>query len=341
MNKVFLGPLDLGLNQVFKEALEKEGYKVTTCSFVEHGNYGWKNDIELKINKTNLLFAIGRVFGNFFKSLNYDIYHFKFGQSLLPWNLDLPILKLLGKKIIMNWHGQDIRQWDRFKNDPYNKILAEKMSGGWFKEWKKHCRYHCVKFFTDFQAVSTPDLLEFAPVAKYMPEMAPAERISAEISNSKFLISKTQGIVTILHAPSHRGIKGTEYIIKAVENLKKEGEKIELLLAENVPADKMGEYYQKADLVIDQLLIGTYGVVSVEGMLAYKPVICYIREDLKKVYPESLPVISANPDNIKETIKDTLKKDLQILGEKSFEYVSKTHLPEVMAREWAKVYREF
>jgi hypothetical protein len=47
---------------------------------------------------------------NFIKCFfKYDIFHFHFGFSLLPNNLDLPILKLFGKKTLMHYWGSDIR----------------------------------------------------------------------------------------------------------------------------------------------------------------------------------------------------------------------------------------
>ena len=49
------------------------------------------------------LWAINAIF-------KYDIFIFGFGQSLLRSNLDLPILKLFGKKIISNLcHGSEAR----------------------------------------------------------------------------------------------------------------------------------------------------------------------------------------------------------------------------------------
>ena len=40
---------------------------------------------------------------------DYDLFHFYFGKSLLPLNLDMPILKLFNKKTIMHYVGTNIR----------------------------------------------------------------------------------------------------------------------------------------------------------------------------------------------------------------------------------------
>ena len=39
---------------------------------------------------------------------SFDIYHFHFAETLLPLFFDLPILKLLGKKIVFEYHGSEI-----------------------------------------------------------------------------------------------------------------------------------------------------------------------------------------------------------------------------------------
>lgn len=350
MKKIFLGPIDLGLNDVFKQELEKRGFEVTTCAFVEHGGYGWKNDIELRINKIGLSKAVAAVWRNFWHNLDHDIYHFKFGQSLLPWNLDLPFLSLLGKKMVMHFHGSDLRDMRRFKKDKFNALMVKKLGYSWLKECYKHCRYLWVNLWTDKIVVSTPDLLEFAPEAEFIPEIAPQTRISAgKLSDVRYQLSdkksengqrKTQNLV-IMHAPSHRGIKGTEFVVEAVEKLFEEGAEIELELVENVPADEIGNYYRRADIVVDQMLIGSYGVVAVEAMLAGKPVVCYIRKDLVKKYPEDLPVISANPDDIYDVLKVLVshKDRLAKLGEKGQKFVNEFHNPQKIAEKWEKIYK--
>ena len=42
---------------------------------------------------------------------DYDVYVFTFGTSLLPMNLDFPLLKRRGKRIISTFQGSDVRHW--------------------------------------------------------------------------------------------------------------------------------------------------------------------------------------------------------------------------------------
>ena len=64
--------------------------------------------------------------------------------------------------------------------------------------------------------------------------------------------------------------------------------------------------YAEADIIIDQLLSGTYGMLSVEAMAMGKVVIAYIRDDLVSKFPKDLPIVIANPDNIHSVISDLL-----------------------------------
>src|SRR5262249_37798948 len=84
----------------------------------------------------------------------------------------------------------------------------------------------------------------------------------------------------ILHASTHRNLKGTGEIVRAVEVLRAEGLPIELSVIEDVPNAEMPKHIKAADVVVDQLVIGWYAMFALESMAMRKPVVCYIRPDL-------------------------------------------------------------
>jgi hypothetical protein len=86
--------------------------------------------------------------------------------------------------------------------------------------------------------------------------------------------------LTFLHCPTKRNLKGTSHIIQAIKELKDEGYNLRLRICEKQPHEAILKAMQEADVVIDQLLLGWYGMVSVEAWALGKPVICYIRPDL-------------------------------------------------------------
>jgi glycosyltransferase involved in cell wall biosynthesis len=149
------------------------------------------------------------------------------------------------------------------------------------------------------------------------------------------------GKLKILHAPNHRAIKGTQYFLDAVEELRKEGLEIELNLLERVPNEEVKRAMASVDLVADQLIIGWYAMFALEGMAMEKPVLCYLREDLKELYVASgliaadeIPIIDCSPATVKESIRNlALHRDkLPEIGKRSREYVIKHHSTQAVGR---------
>jgi len=95
---------------------------------------------------------------------------------------------------------------------------------------------------------------------------------------------------------------------------------------EKLPHHKVKDYLRNSDIVIDQLLMGWHGVFALEAMASGKPVLCYIREDLKKYSPE-LPILSTSPENIYGNLKLLIEKPnlRQELRRKGRKYVEKYH----------------
>ena len=146
--------------------------------------------------------------------------------------------------------------------------------------------------------------------------------------------------VRILHAPSDRGIKGTRYVLAAVERLKAAGYPVELLLLEGVPHDRLAEFCDQADIAIDQLMIGAYGTVSIEMMAKGVPVVCRIREDLRQHYPSDLPVLSAGPEEIFDVLERLLRtpESWPEIGGRGVEYVRREHEMHQVARRILELY---
>lgn len=261
-----------------------------------------------------------RVFCNFLKcSFKYDTFHFHFGHSLLPKNLDLPFLKLLNKKMYFEFHGSDIRQ----------KSIALKHNKYWScfdltNEELLRNRAEKLKKYAKAFIIHDEELLP------YLPEGVDVYLIPLRVDLEKFDYSypdaeKTRNIV-IVHAPSNRGIKGTEFVNAAIEKLK-EKYSIEYVLVEGKTQEEALKEYIRADIIVDQLLAGTYGVFAVEGMTMGKPIVTYITDEMKEYFPDELPIVSANPDNIGEKLEElindgALRRKTGIAGR---EYAFKYH----------------
>lgn len=280
----------------------------------------------------------------------YDIFHFNFAKSILDYPyffldyLELGTLKKFGKKIFFTFQGCDIRLRDYcLKN---YSICACRKCGifNCFPSFIKRRRINKINNYADKIYVLNPDLIYSCPTAEFLPYA------SVDINEWMPILQRANNKkkLTILHLPTNRNIKGTKYILDAVNRLKKEGYEFEFLIIEKIPHSSLKEIYQnhKIDLVVDQLLVGWYGAAAVEAMACGVPVVCYIREDDLRFIPhqmkEELPIINAQPTTIYNVIKNIIKdrEILNSLSEKSRVYVEKWHNPIEIAKKVIKDYQK-
>ncbi len=130
----------------------------------------------------------------------------------------------------------------------------------------------------------------------------------------------------IVHAPNHRHFKGTQFLIDAVEQLRREGLAIELRLVERLPNDEALAIYRTADLVFDQCLIGFHGYFAIEAMALGKPAMCFIRRPAEYLIDhEHCPIVNVRPEGIADAIRQLAadRGRLRELGLSGRRYVEK------------------
>ena len=121
-----------------------------------------------------------------------------------------------------------------------------------------------------------------------------------------------------------RNIKGSPYVLEAIEKLKAEGYPIEYYYITNKPSNQIRFYQAQADIIVEQLIYGCWGSTGVETMALGKPVVCYLRKDWKErffmTFPEfkKLPIVEANTETVYEQLKN-LVKDAAYRREKGIE----------------------
>jgi len=152
--------------------------------------------------------------------------------------------------------------------------------------------------------------------------------------------------VVIVHSPNHRKIKGTEFIIKAVNELKQEGLQIEFLLLEGMKNSRVKQALERADILVDQILKG-YGLNLVEGMAMKAAVISNLEGDEIpiKVYRRysflnECPALNATPENIKEQLKTLILNPAlrNELGDAGRQYVEKYHSYQTTQYMFSSIY---
>lgn len=264
----------------------------------------------------------------------YDVLHYSFAHSILEYQLpgaallDLRAAARLGVPMLMTFHGCEARGIGSGScslcSDGCDLLAKRKRID--------LVRRHVRRLF-----VTTPDLLVDVPDAEWVPQAVQAVR---ELTPAP---PKTEGPIIITHAPSHRGRKGTEHVVSACRVLKARGHDVELRLVEGMPRERALEVYREADIAVDQLLIGWYGVFSVEMMALAKPLVCYIDDDyVARSGLRELPIVRADPSTLVDVL-DTLVTDrtaLPGIGEAGRRYALEYHDPRVISRRYAGVYAE-
>jgi len=294
---------------------------------------------KVNLNNSSYFLKVLRQLKTFLKVRKiYDVFHFNYGSSLLDFYfvglplLDLPFYK--GKKII-TFNGSDARGWAYpiykdsialFLDDAYGSIRLIKI-----KRFFYSIKFRKVKRYADHVFAVNPDLL------RYLPEGA--SFLPYSISHWE-TINKTPNLkkkaIKIVHSPTNRKLKGSDFIITAVNKLCDEFNHVEFILVENLKHEEALKVYQSADLVIDQVLIGWYGGFGVEVMKMGKPLGVFIREEDLHFIPKQMAddlkisIINITPFNIYETLKEYILNP-ELLLEKSsqgYDYVCKWHDPE-------------
>ncbi|MEU1688742.1 hypothetical protein [Micromonospora sp. NPDC005707] len=138
--------------------------------------------------------------------------------------------------------------------------------------------------------VSTPDLLLDAGWATWLPVSIDPVVWAADGPALR------DRVPTVLHRPSRTSppIKGTEIIEPVLLDLARRG-RIRYLNPGLVPNEAMPELIARADVVVDQILTGSYGVAAVEAMAAGRLVVGYVGEETTAVMPEPPPIVNAPP----------------------------------------------
>ncbi len=267
--------------------------------------------------------------------LKYDAFIFMSGDSLLTDYRDFKIYRFFKKKTMMLYLGCDVQQPEMtFRSDiPYSACHNCTQQ---YKDFVE-----CVpeeKIFRTRKAENASSFivshLAFSDVLKreYIDIVQPIniEDFPADTP------ANNREVPVILHAPSNFGYKGTKYLIEAVDKLKKEFD-FEFRLVNNVSINNLYKEIADADLIVDQLIQGWFGMLPLEAMMYKKPVVCYVRDDVLKRLPEDFPIINANPSNIYNVLKELLqnRSNWKAIGEAGRLYVQKYHNAKEIAETYA------
>ena len=228
----------------------------------------------------------------------------------------LPTLTEDGVQVAVLLHGSEIRDPRRHKHlqfSPY--AIADKVTVSLERvtaRLRRHLSNIDVPVF-----VTTPDLLGDID-AVWLPVVVDTTKW-AELEEPF-----TSDVPTVLHLPSRGRLKGTEYVDPILFRLEEEG-RISYLRPSEVHSSGVPDLIQQADIVIDGIVIGAYGVMSCQAMAAGRLSVAGTRE-LGSLRVRC-PIIEADPGTLETVLRDLLadKDTWKGRAEAGREFVSTFH----------------
>lgn len=344
--KILHAPYNVaGQPSVISRAQRKLGHESDVLVF-HTTKYKYPHDYNIGFGERKVVCVAFNLLYHFVRSIfKYDIYHFYYATGFLPYelkifgkkirtyNLDIKLLKILGKKVVMQYVGSDIIQKDKalqyniFTEDEFDAIYPR-------YDDKKHDEIiKSVGEIADITIVIDQYLKMFSPDSVLINLLVDVDKIN-------FIgCKRNSDVINVLHAPTNRNIKGTSYIIDAFNKLKSEGYNLNLILVENKPHSEALELYKSADIVIDDINQGPYGLFALECMAMGKPVIGRINENFIKYYTD-LPIVNANKKTIYRELEYLVEHPeiCEYLGECGRKYVKKYHDDINIAKQLINIY---
>jgi len=249
---------------------------------------------------------------NFFKSVRWaDIIHWYFGSSILPWNIDIKWIHLLKKPSLIEWLGSDIRIPEiEFNDNPYYRKVFPNIKIP-SKQFKKSIKKQEMFIKNGFIAIVPPCMQQYLQKHLWPEFYIFRQRIMLSDYVPCYPSPETKKPI-VVHSPTNPVIKGTPIVIEIINKLKKKYA-FEFKLIENVKRTEALEIMKNADIFLDQFVLGAHGMACLEAMAYGKPVLCYIKPSLIPQYPDDLPIVNANPDNLEIVLEELLlngKKDV-------------------------------
>jgi glycosyltransferase involved in cell wall biosynthesis len=222
-----------------------------------------------------------------------DVFHFYFGLTLVPKRAQFPILRTAHRKSVFHFLGSDIRG-----KTPDELAYASK---------------------ADARIVGSYDAIRWVPDAEVIPP-------GVDLAKLQPAPPPRDDRPVFVHAPSSRTRKGTEHFVRACEELG-----VDLEIVEGLHHDEARRRYERADVVLDQLNAGWYGMLAIEAMALGKPVVTFLYDDATRRTEEAfgmrVPIVRADKDNLVEALRPLAESaaERRRIGAEGRAYVERVH----------------
>lgn len=229
----------------------------------------------------------------------------------------LPLLREDGLEVGVVFHGSELRDPRRHSQRPYSPYAVDDELTRSLEQATARLRAHLANL--DIPVfVTTPDLLQDID-GTWLPVVIEYAKWSSAVEPF------TREVPTVLHLPSRSRLKGSEHVDSVAYALAEEGLIEYLRPTEHVSPAEVLSLIEQADIVIDGIVIGAYGVMSCQTLAAGRISIANLSE-LGKLESEC-PIVNADPGTLDSALHELLanRETWHQLSEAGRDYVTRYH----------------
>lgn len=266
---------------------------------------------------------------------DYDVFHFLFNRTLTNDGRDLMPMRILNKAVFMHNLGSEIRI----------PSIARKHHPYWChaEDYLSHLNEDVIKSnLTFFSSMIDNCIVNDNEMLSYVkPYYKQTHMIGLPIDLDKypFVGISNCNPIKIVHAPTNQSVKGSKFFESAIAVLKERHE-INYRRIERTNHEDAMKLYADADIILDELIIGAYGSLTIECLAMGKCVVTFINPGFETPHGEEIPVWSVNPENVVERLEQlltsiSLRNELSLKGR---QYVERNNDVDLIGKKLFDLY---
>jgi len=275
----------------------------------------------------------------------YDVVQF-IETNMLPFSttfnlMCLKFLKRFNKKVILNCCGGNAlvitHSLVNLKYSPFQNEIKEEYYNGSYKVIGYKKLMDTIRLSNQFTGIITTSYMYDETYKKFNNYLGfiPMPTVVPPTTHSNNIIDK----IVIFHGVTRPVIKGSKYIIDAMEIIKKKyPEKVTLKIIEKVPYSEYKEMVNECNIFIDQASSYGYGMNALLALSEGKVVLSGCEPGTEKIMETKCPVINIKPETshiVNQLEYFILNKDKILeLGHASYLYVKQNHNHRLVAKKY-------
>jgi len=293
---------------------------------------------------------LARTAGHFIRAMfKVDIYHSFFSGGVLGHTplqpIELSVVKLAGVKTVVMPYGSDAFVYSDLPDTPWARAIKRVYPRTKDQDRLVKDRIAQIAERADYVVGCIVHTANLPKVDKWTVLWYPPGH---DIKPGPLCDSETSDPLRIAHPSNHRAIKGTDSLIAAVDRLHDQGCNIELDIIEGVTITESRRRMARADIIIDQLLMG-YAMTAIEGLAMRKVVVSGFNRTeplyqpfYDRSYLSQCPIITASPDTIQDVLLKLYndRNVISVIQSESYDYFQKFHSDAACVALFGDVYAE-